>query len=63
VKSKNSDEEERLMLLEAGWEARLQGGLITWRRPGGRGRWYSQSVAIGLLEFLEEEKDGEDGVP
>jgi hypothetical protein len=63
VKSKNSSEEERMMLLEAGWEARLQGGLVTWRRPGGRGSWCSKSVAIELLEFLEEEQDEEDGVP
>jgi hypothetical protein len=62
VKSRSS-EEERERLLEAGWESRLRGGLIVWRRPGGRGSWYSQRVAIELLEFLEEEKYGEDGSP
>jgi hypothetical protein len=30
VKSKNSSEEERMMLLEDGWESTLRGGLITW---------------------------------
>ena len=53
-------EDERTKLLEAGWETRLRGGLIVWRKPGG-GSWYSQRVAIELLEFLEEEKNGKDG--
>jgi hypothetical protein len=57
VKSRSS-EEERIRLLEAGWELRLRGGLVVWRKPGGRGSWYSQRVAMELLEFLEEEKDG-----
>jgi len=61
VKSR-SFEEERTRLLEAGWESRLRGGLIVWRKPGG-GSWYSQRVAIELLEFLEEEKNGNDGSP
>jgi hypothetical protein len=56
-----SREEERERLLEAGWESRLRGGLVVWRKPGGRGSWYSQEVAIELLEFLEKEKDGKDG--
>jgi hypothetical protein len=60
VKSKKSSEEERERLLAAGWESRLRGGLIVWRRPGG-GSWYSQRVAMELFEFLEEEKDGKDG--
>jgi hypothetical protein len=47
------------MLLEAGWEYRLQAGLVAWRKPGG-GSWYSQRVAMDILEFLEEEKDGVD---
>ena len=57
---KKSSEEERTKLLEAGWESRLWGGLIVWRKPGG-GSCYSQRVAMELLEFLEEEKDGKDG--
>jgi hypothetical protein len=61
VKSRKSSEEERERLLAAGWESRLRGGLIVWRRPNGRGSWYSQRVALELLEFLEEEKDGKDG--
>jgi hypothetical protein len=63
VKSRNRSDEERRMLLEAGWEARLRGGLIVWRRPDGRGNWCSQKVAVELLEFLEEEKDGKEGSP
>ena len=59
MKSRSS-EEERTRLLEAGWESRLRGGLVVWRKPGG-GSWYSQRVAIELLEFLQEEKDGKDG--
>jgi hypothetical protein len=58
VKSRSS-EEERERLLESGWESRLGGGLIVWRRPGGRGSWYPQRVAMEILEFLEEEKAGQ----
>jgi hypothetical protein len=53
---KRSSEEERMRLLEAGWELRLREGLMLWRKPGG-GSWYSQRVATELLEFLEEEED------
>ena len=60
MKSKDRSEEERTRLLEAGWESRLRGGIIVWRKPRG-GSWYSQRVAMELLEFLEEEKNGEDG--
>jgi hypothetical protein len=62
VKSKKQkgSEDERTKLLEAGWESRLRGGLIVWRKPGG-GCWYSQRVAMELLEFLQEEKNGKDG--
>jgi hypothetical protein len=60
MKSRSS-EDERTRLLDAGWESRLRGGLIVWRRPGGRGSWYSQRVAMELLEFLEEEKNVKDG--
>jgi hypothetical protein len=63
VKCKKRSEEERTKLLEAGWEARLREGLITWRRPGGQGSWYSQRVAVELLEFLAEEQDGKEGSP
>jgi hypothetical protein len=63
MKSREDSEDERTMLFEAGWEMQVRGGLIVWRRPGGRGSWYSQRVAMELLEFLEEEKDGEDGSP
>ena len=58
---KRGFEEERERLLEAGWESQLRGGLVVWRRPGGRGSWYSQRVAVQLLEFLEEEEDGNEG--
>ena len=61
MKSKKNSEEERTMLLDAGWEMQVRGGLIVWRRPGGRGSWYSQRVAVELLKFLEEEKDGKKG--
>jgi hypothetical protein len=56
VKDRATSEEARDRLLEAGWEWELRGGLIVWRRPDGRGSWYSLEVAIELLEFLEEEK-------
>lgn len=55
VKDRASSEEARERLLEAEWEWELRGGLLVWRRPSGRGSWYSQDVAIELLEFLEEE--------
>jgi hypothetical protein len=65
VKSKKSSDEERTRLLEAGWEATLRGGVLVWRRPGEWERWFwcSQEVAIGILEMMEEEKDGKDGSP
>jgi hypothetical protein len=63
VRSRKSFEEERTMLLEAGWEMQLRGGLVVWRRPGGRGSWYPQRVAMEILEFLEEEQDGKEGSP
>ena len=65
MKDKNSSEEERERLLEAGWEATLRGGLLVWRRPGEWKSWCwcSQEVAIGLLEMMEEEQDEEEGVP
>jgi hypothetical protein len=61
VKSKSRSEDERTKLLEAGWEMQVRGGLIVWRRPSGRGSWYSQRVAVELLEFLDEEKNGKEG--
>jgi hypothetical protein len=56
VKDRPSSAEARERLLEAGWEWEMRGGLVVWRKPGGRGSWYSQEVALELLEFLEEEK-------
>jgi hypothetical protein len=55
VKSRSS-EEDRKRLLEAGWESKLRAGLIVWRRPEGRGSWYSQEVAMEILEALEEQE-------
>ena len=55
-----SREEERKRLLEAGWESRKRGDLVVWRRPDKRGSWYSQEVAVELLDLLEEEnREGE----
>jgi hypothetical protein len=48
---------DRQRLLEAGWELELRGGLIAWRRPNGRGSWYSQEVAMEILEALEEKEE------
>ncbi len=53
---RRGSEEARERLLAAGWEPQVRGGLLVWRKPGGRGSWYSQEVALELLEFLEEEK-------
>ncbi len=61
VKDRTSSEEARDRLLQAGWEWELREGLLIWRRPDGRGSWYSQEVALELLEFLEEEKRKKDG--
>jgi hypothetical protein len=59
--ARRGSEEVRERLLAAGWEPRIRGGLLVWRKPGGRGSWYSQEVALELLEFLaEEEKQGEE---
>jgi hypothetical protein len=63
VKNKKGSEAERTKLLEAGWESQLRGGLIVWRRPGCRGSWYPQRVAMELLEFLQEEKNGKEESP
>jgi hypothetical protein len=56
VRSRSS-EEDRKRLLDAGWESKLRGGLIVWHRPDRRGSWYSQDVAVEILEALEEEED------
>jgi hypothetical protein len=59
VKSR-SREEDRKRLLKAGWESRLRGRLTVWRRPDApRGSWYSQEVAMEILEA--EEQDHRDG--
>lgn len=55
---RRNSEEVRRRLLGAGWETRMRGGLVVWRRPDGSGSWYSQEVAF---EIFEAEKDGKDG--
>ena len=55
-------EEGRRRLLEAGWEARLRAGLIVWRKPGGRGSWYTQDVAMEILKAVEQEGEEGDGI-
>ncbi len=54
--ARRDSEEARERLLSAGWELRMRAGLLVWRKPGGRGNWYSQEVALEILEFLEEEE-------
>jgi tRNA(Glu) U13 pseudouridine synthase TruD len=61
MKSRSS-EEDRKRLLDAGWESRLRDGLIVWRRPEGRGSWYSQEVAMEILEVIEEQEHRDDEV-
>jgi hypothetical protein len=58
--ARRNSEEARRRLLGAGWETTMRGGLGVWRRPDGSGSWYSQEVALGILEA---EKDREDGSP
>jgi hypothetical protein len=61
LKRRNS-EEARRSLLGAGWEARTRGSLVAWRRPDGSGSWYSQEVALEILEAANEElREGRDG--
>jgi hypothetical protein len=57
--ARRNSEEVRRRLLGAGWEVRVRGGLIVWRRPDGSGSWYSQEVAFEILEATNE--DGRDG--
>jgi len=60
--ARRSSEEARRRLLGAGWEARMRGGLVVWRRPDGRGSWYSQEVAAEILEAANEElREGREG--
>ena len=60
-KARRSSEEARERLLAAGWESEVRAGLILWRKPGGQGHWYSESVALDILEYLGGEKGfGED---
>ena len=54
---RRSSEEVRRRLLEAGWEARMRGGLGIWRRPDGSGSWYPQEVAFTILESVNEENE------
>jgi hypothetical protein len=57
---RRDSEEVRRRLLGAGWEARMRGGLVVWRRPDGCGSWYSQEVAFEILEATNEERrDGQ----
>jgi hypothetical protein len=48
-------EGDRKRLLEAGWESKLRGGIVVWHRPDGRGSWYTEDVAIEILEAMEED--------
>jgi hypothetical protein len=48
---------DRRRLLEAGWETKLRGGIVVWHRPDGRGSWYTEDVALEILESMEEEGD------
>ena len=57
MNSRKSSEYARERLLAAGWESEVRGGLILWRKPGGRGSWYSESVAVEIIQFLDEEKN------
>ncbi len=52
--ARRSSEEARERLLAAGWESEVRAGLILWRKPGGLGSWKTESVALEILEFLEE---------
>jgi hypothetical protein len=51
-----SSEEVRRRLLAAGWKWQLRGGLVVWRRLDGRGSWYTQDVALEVLEAMEGEE-------
>jgi hypothetical protein len=55
--ARRNSEEARKRLLGAGWEARMRGDLVVWRRPDRTGSWYTQEVAS---EILEAEKDNKD---
>ena len=55
---RRASEEARRRLLAVGWETRMRGGLDVWRRPDGRGSWYSQEVAFEILEAEENGKEG-----
>ena len=59
MNSRQSSEDARERLLAAGWESEVRAALVLWRKPGGQGSWYSESVALEILEFLEEEKASE----
>jgi hypothetical protein len=55
---RRASEEARRRLFGAGWETRMRGGLVVWRRPDGRGSWYSQEVAFEILEAEEIGREG-----
>ena len=59
TQARRNSEEARERLIAAGWESEVRAGLILWCKPGGQGSWYSESVALEILEFLEEEETGE----
>jgi hypothetical protein len=53
---------DRKRLLAAGWQPQVGSGLLLlWQRSDGRSGWYSQEVAVEILEALEDEasRDGE----
>ena len=61
MNARRNSEEARERLLAAGWESEVRGGLVIWRKPGGQGDWYSEKMALMILEFQEEEKSKEEG--
>ena len=46
---------DRRRLLAAGWQPQVERGLLLWQRSDGRGGWYSQEVALEILEAVEDE--------
>ena len=54
-------EGDRRRLLKAGWESKLRGGIVVWRRPDGQGSWYTEAVAMGVLKAMEAADPDGDG--
>jgi len=47
---------DRKRLLAAGWQPQVGSGLLLlWQRSDGRSGWYSQEVAVQILEALADE--------